>query len=156
MSRRVVGPPGVTWEVAREWFGPRAWSRESPDPGDDLLDEARERLSDVGLFAEGAWWATALVFLGGLVVSLIFFVVLPLLFALLGVLVALVVLGARLLSISRWTVTARSLQARLEWRVRGTRRSARAVHEITAALERGDEWPMVDGRPPSAVEATPV
>ena len=64
------------------WFGRPDWSRESPDPGDDILEDAGDRLSDVGRFEE-AWWATALVFLGGLVVALLFFVLLPLLVALL-------------------------------------------------------------------------
>ena len=136
VTRRVVGPTEVAWEVVRECVRARAWSRESPDPGDDILEDAGERLSDVGLFAEGEWWATALVFLGGLVVSLIFFVVLPA-----ALRAPWCAGGARCARraaapISRWTVTARSLQARLEWRVRGTRRSARAVQELAAALER--------------------
>jgi hypothetical protein len=82
MPSRVVDPDGVAWEVARVWFGRPDWSRESPDPGDDILEDAGDRLSDVGRFEE-AWWATALVFLGGLVVALLFFVLLPLLVALL-------------------------------------------------------------------------
>jgi hypothetical protein len=53
----------------------------------------------------------------------------------LGVLAALVVLCARLLSISKWTVTA--------------------VREIARALERGDELPLVDGGPPSAADSAP-
>jgi len=155
MSPLVVDPKGVTWEVAREWFGRPVRSEDAPDPGEDILEDAGDRLSDIALFGESAWW-TVLVFVGGLVVSLIFFVVLPLLLVVVGVLLALGLVVARLLSISRWRVTARSAQARLEWRVRGTIRSARAVREIAAALERGEEWPLVDGRPPDAVDATPV
>lgn len=152
MSRRVVDPEGVAWEVARQWFGRPAWSRESPDPGDDILEEARDRLSYLDLHPEAAWWLTILAIVGGVLVALILFIFLPLLLALVGLLVALVILGARLLSISKWTLTARSSRARLEWRVRGTLRSARALREIAAALERGDEWPVVDGRPPDAME----
>jgi hypothetical protein len=155
MPARVVDPDGVAWEVSREWFGRPIWSRDPPDPGDDFLEDAGDRLSDVGLFGEGAWWATILVFAGGLVVALIFFVFLPLVFVLAGVLVAFGALGARLLSLSRWTVTARTSRGRVEWRVRGTLRSARAVREIAGALERGEEWPLVQGRPPSAVVMSP-
>ncbi len=97
-----------------------------------------------------------LVFFGSLLVVLLFFAVFPLVFAVLGLLVAIGVLGARLLSISPWTVTARSPQARLEWRVRGTLRSGRAVRDIAAALERGDELPLIDGRRPDAMEATRI
>lgn len=153
MSSRVVDPHGVGWEVEREWFGRPVWSRDAPDPGDDTLEDAGDRLSDAGLFRTDAWWGTVLVFFGAVVVAVLFFVVLPLLFALAAVLVALGLLVARLLSISPWTVTARSSRGRLEWRVRGTRRSARAVRQVAAAIERGDE-PLVDGRPPDSVEAT--
>jgi hypothetical protein len=156
MSLRVVDPDGVAWDVERESFRRPIRSRDAPDPGDDILEEAGDRLRDAGLFGTDEWWGTVLVFFGGLVVALLFFVVLPLLFALLGVVLALALLVARLLSISGWRVTARSKRVRLEWRVRGTLRSARAVRDIAAALERGDEWPLVDGRPPSVLEATPV
>ena len=85
--------------------------------------------------------------------ALLFFVFLPLVFAIVGLLVALVVVAARLLSISPWAVAARSSSgARLEWRVRGTLRSRRAVREVAAALERGDEWPLVDGMHPAVVQ----
>jgi hypothetical protein len=156
MSPRVVDPEGVKWEVAREWFTRPVRSEDAPDPGDDILEDAGDRLSHLDRLGEGAWWLTVLALVGGLVVSLIFFIVLPLLFALVGVLLALGLLVARLLSISGWRVTARSSRARLEWRVRGTLRSARAVREIAAALERGEEWPLADGRPSDAVDTTPV
>jgi hypothetical protein len=153
---RVVDPDGVTWEVAREWLRRPIRSGDAPDPGDDFLEDAGDRLSEVGLLGDDAWWATVLVFAGGLVVALIFLVLLPLLFALAGVLLALGLVGARLLSLTRWTVTARSSRVRVEWRVRGTLRSVRAVREIAAALERGEQWPLVDGRRPSVVAASPV
>ena len=92
----------------------------------------------------------------GLVVSLIFLVLLPLLFALAGVLLALGLVDARLLSPTKWAVTATELPSPRRVRVRGTLRSARAVREIAAALERGEQWPLVDGRRPSAVAASPV
>lgn len=156
MSLRVVDPDGVAWEVAREWLRRPIWSRDAPDPGDDFLEDAGERLSEFGLLGDGAWWATVLVFAGGLVVSLIFLVLLPLLLALAGVLLGLGLVGARLLSLTTWTVTARSSRARVEWRVRGTLASARAVREVAAALERGEQWALIDRRPPSAVSTSPV
>jgi hypothetical protein len=155
MVRRVVDPEGVVWEVARQWFGRPDWSRDAPDPGDDFLEETGDRMSHLDDGPEASWWLTVLALVGGFLLALIFFVLLPLLFALAGALVALGILVARLLSISKWTLTARSSRARLEWRVRGTLRSARALREIAAALEQGRE-PLVTGRPPDSMQLARV
>jgi hypothetical protein len=155
LHRRVVDPQGTAWDVSREWFRGPDWSRSSPDPGDDTIEDAGEMLEWGGMFEDSGWW-TVLVLVGSLLVVLLFFVRFPVVFAVLGLAVALGVLVARLLSISPWTVAARSSGTRLEWRVRGTLRSARAVRDIAAALERGGEWPLVDGRRPDVVEASPV
>jgi hypothetical protein len=148
VSLRVVDPDGVSWEVERVWFPRPEWSRGSPDPGDDVIEDAGEALSWGG--------GTVLVLFGSILVALLFFVFLPLVIAVLGLLVALAVFGTRLLSISPWTVTAVSSRARLEWRVIGTLRSARAMREVAAGLERGDAWPMVDGTLPVVLESTAV
>jgi hypothetical protein len=155
VSLRVVDPDGVSWEVERVWFPRPEWSRGSPDPGDDVIEDAGEALSWGGLL-EDSWWGTVLVLFESILVALLFFVFLPLVIAVLGLLVALAVFGTRLLSISPWTVTAVSSRARLEWRVIGTLRSARAMREVAAGLERGDAWPMVDGTLPVVLESTAV
>ncbi len=56
---RDVGPDGIVREVAREWFRRPDWLRDAPDPGDDILEEAGDRLSSAGWFTEG-WWGTVL------------------------------------------------------------------------------------------------
>jgi hypothetical protein len=145
---RVVDPDGVEWEVTREWFRRPDWVPDSPDPGEDILEEAVDRLHWSTWFTE-SWWGWALALFAGLIVAVVFFVLLPLAIAFVGLMLAFAVFGARLLSISAWTVTARSSRARLEWRVRGTLRSGRAVREVATGLERGDEWPLVDGGPPA-------
>ena len=121
------------------------------DPGDGILEEAGDRLSWAGWFTEG-WLGTVPLLFSAVIVALVFFVLLPLVLAVAGLLAASAVVGARLLSSSAWAVTARSSRARLEWRVRGMLRSARAVHEMAAVIERGDEWPLVDGRRPAVEE----
>ncbi len=78
--------------------------------------------------------------------------------------------AARALTISR-RVTARRhaaavdievdghgshLISRLEWLVRGTLQSSRAVRELMTARERGDDLPLVDGKRPDVEEASPV
>ncbi len=75
--------------------------------------------------------------------------VLPLVFLVVGGAVALGGLAARLLSLAAWTVTARSSEHRLTWRVRGVRRSARTMCDVAAALARG-ATPTVDETPGDA------
>jgi hypothetical protein len=133
----------------------REWSYDSPRPERDTIEVVGEGLEWGGYFTE-TWWGTVLAIFGTLLLVLIFFVFLPLAFAVVGLFVAFAVLGARLLSIAPWIVIAWSRRAWLEWQVRGTFRSARAMREVAAGLERGDEWPMVDGRLPVVVESRAV
>ena len=69
---------------------------------------------------------------------------LPLALFLAGVLAAILVLGARILSLSAWTIRATVRAGTLSWRVRGVRRSGRAMHEVASRLKRGEE-PLVNG-----------
>ena len=99
--------------------------------------------------------ALFLVFLLVVLWPLVVLIFLPAVFLLLGVIAALAVLSARLASLAAWRVKVRNAETQLIWRVRGTSRAARAVRQVTAALERGDE-PLIDGSGPDAVEPTRV
>jgi len=54
--------------------------------------------------------------------------------------------AARFLSLATWEIAARGRDTRLVWRVRGPIRSRRAMHDVAAAITRGDA-PLVDGHP---------
>jgi hypothetical protein len=88
----------------------------------------------VGLFV------VVLLFLAVLVLVLI-----PLVVLIVGALVALLALGARLLSISSWTIRARGRTSTLTWWVRGLSRSGRAMQTVATMLAQGEE-PEVEGR----------
>lgn len=74
---------------------------------------------------------------------------LPLVVLFVGLVVAVVGVGARVLSLAAWTVTAQTGATRLAWRVRGVRRSRRAMRDVATALARG-VTPAVDGIPGTA------
>lgn len=90
-----------------------------------------------------------------LLLVILWILVLPVLFFLAGVIVAVSAFLSRLLSLETWSVEAKAEERRLVWRVQGLLRSARAVRAVAAALERG-ESPLVDGKPPDVVEGAPV
>ena len=126
LTVKVVDPDAVEWEVGRRWLERPGWSRRRDVDGD------------------GWWYAD-----GGdvdgllgiaLVVAFVLLLVfgLPLLVAVLGLVVALGGLVARVLLGRPWLVEARNERGELAWRVRGVRRSRRAVEEVAAALARGD------------------
>jgi hypothetical protein len=145
VSLRVDDPSGVEWTVSRDWFGLPTWTRfEGGGSGIELLFPG-----DVG--GDGSGGLVGLfVLLAALAVllALLWFVVVPALVFLLAVVVALLALAARVLSLSAWTVTARSPETALQWRVRGLRRSRRTMHGVAGMLERGEQ-PLVDGVPGS-------
>ena len=149
MSIRVTDSSGESWIVGRQLFALPSWSRRTFDT-DDLAGDSLHALPDIAMVDTLAalllWLALVVLFA---VVLLLF---LPAMFLLAGVVVAMALLAARLLSIVAWTVSASSSSARLTWRVRGTSRAARAVRQVAAALERGEQ-PLFDSRPPDTVEA---
>lgn len=143
MSIRVRDPSGVEWTVYREWFGMPTWARRKrPDDvltGTDLAGVGVDGDDLAGLFVAIAAAAVAVVVLVVLVAFL-----LPLVFLVVGLVVAALALAARLLSLTAWTIRARGGDRTLSWRVTGVRRSRRALHEVATTLERGEE-PSVEG-----------
>lgn len=143
-SRRIVAPDGVEWRVGRQWMTrrPRLRQRKSattsgslqnlgsmPVPGPGGLDLGQE------LFAIAAIVAVVLV-----LIPLLFF---GLELIILGVLLAAGVIARTLLG-QPWVVEARSTdpvsaERRLEWRVRGWRKSQSLITEVLAELATGHD-----------------
>lgn len=142
--KRIVAPDGVEWRVGRQWMtpGPRFRHRKGarasgslpklgsmpvPDPGG--LDLGQE------LFAIAAIVAAVLV-----LIPLLFF---GLELIILGVLLAAGILARTLLG-QPWVIEARSTdpvspERRLEWRVRGWRKSQTLISEVVAELATGHD-----------------
>lgn len=148
MSIRVTDPAGEDWIVTREWLGLPRWTRFEGDAPSDLPWVDGLGGDDVGGLAAVAVIAAVI-----LVLLVLWFVVLPLVVFLLGLLAALLALSARLLSISAWTIRVRGVDTTLFWRVRGMRRSRRAMQELAAMLGRGEE-PRIAGLPGSRPPAS--
>jgi hypothetical protein len=122
---QVTDPDGVRWDVSRRWLQLPRWRLWRPwdyDPGGWTFGDA-----DLG----------TVLFIVVLLLLLIL-VGIPLLVFLVGALLAVASLAARILFGRPWVVEAKSERGQLEWRVRGTRGSRRAMQEIAAALRRGD------------------
>lgn len=116
---RVTDPDGVEWEVSRQWLHVRRWRAPRPGLGNKQEDDDdRERRKRVGL---------------------------PLLLLLAGFVFAVGGLVIRIVLRRPWLVRARSERGELEWRVRGTIGSRRAIHQVARALERGDRSAMPKG-----------
>ena len=130
---RVTDPDGVEWEVRREWLELPRWNRFA---GRDVLDGGVWGLDDSDLGAVVVLLVLVLLFV---------FVGIPLLVFLAGVLVAVGGLVLRILFGRPWRVEASSERGELAWRVRGTRGSRRALHEIAAVLRRGERDVMPAG-----------
>ena len=81
---------------------------------------------------------------------LVWTLVVPALFLLVGVLVGVAALIARLLSLQAWRIEAHGRRTRLVWWVRGPLESRRAMRSVARALAQGDE-PRVGGRAPDGV-----
>ena len=140
---RVTDLSGSEWIVAREWFGLPRWSRRKASLEDGL--DSLQALPDFGGFVDDL--SSVVVAITLAVVLIVVFValwilLLPLAFLLAGILAAVLALGARLLSLSAWTVFATGPEGTLRWRVRGILRSRRAMHDIASRLEHG-EVPLV-------------
>ena len=123
---KVVDPDGVRWEVTRRWLERPAWSRHrGVDDGAGFGYSG----GDVdGLLGVAVVVAFVLLLGFGL----------PVLLAVLGLAVAVGGLALRILFGRPWLVEARSVGGELAWRVRGVRRSRRAIEAIARALERGE------------------
>ncbi len=126
---RVVDPEGVTWEVTRRWLEVPRW-RVRRARLEDLTHV------DVGFDADLLGIAIGLVLL--LLLFALLLIGLPVLVFLAALLVAVGGLVFRVVFGRPWVVEARSERGELQWRVRGTRRSRRAMQEIAAALARGE------------------
>jgi len=133
--------------VSRVCFDLPRWSRRDVDAGDPA--DSIQAVPEIAVpdFAS-VLFAVGVVF----VLTVAWIIVLPALFMILGVVVAALVLLARLLSLKPYRVEARSRSATLTWWVKGPLRSARAVRALRAALMQGG-GPQIDGRPPDVVEA---
>lgn len=139
---RVVTPDGVEWRAGRRWLthrSGRSWRRPR--------DLAAESLSSVGLpdlpnadSAEGLLLITLAAILMLLLVPILFFGVELLV---LGSLLAVGLLG-RVVFRQPWIIEARSSGAlgaerRVEWHVRGWRKSHRLIARVVSDLTDGRE-----------------
>jgi hypothetical protein len=122
---QVTDPDGVKWGVSRQWLKLPRWRVWRP-PWDSLT----------GVDFGGAELSIVFVIIA-LLVLLVFFGI-PLLVFLLALLVAVLSLVIRIVFGRPWVVEAKSERGELQWRVRGTRRSRRAMQEVAAALRRGE------------------
>ena len=138
--------------MSREWLGLPRWSRRGSSLG-DAVDTASGLPYDMPVVDVDDAPSIVVVIVVAVVAFVILVVVtwlvLPLIFLVAGLAVALAGLAARLLSLAAWTVIADSGACGLSWRVRGVRRSARAMRDVATALARG-ATPTVDGIPGNA------
>jgi hypothetical protein len=139
---RVVAPDGVEWQVGRRWVAHRRrWSRaRAGEIATESLNGLGSGWPDMGNLDLGH---------GLLIVAVIIAVVvvlIPILFfgvelIVLGVLVAAGVIGRTVLR-QPWVVEATSYDPlassrRLEWRVRGWRRSRKLITDVASDLSAG-------------------
>lgn len=152
MSIHVTDSEGRSWQVSREWFGLPRWSRRQSSL-DEALDTASWLPGDLGGSVAddlaSALLAVVVAVIAIAVLAIVVWLVLPVVVLFIGLVVAVVGVGARVLSLAAWTVTARAGATRLDWRVRGVRRSRRAMRDVATALARG-VTPAVDGIPGNA------
>jgi hypothetical protein len=139
---RAVDPEGVTWEVTRRWLEVPRWRIDGPNIGDM---GGADLGGDLDLPGIVVWIVLTLALFVLLLVGL------PVLVFLVAVLVAIGGLVFRIVLRRPWLVQATSGIDERAWRVRGTLGSRRAIHEIAAAIERGDH----DFAPSGAVGITP-
>jgi hypothetical protein len=133
----VAGPDGRTWTVRRRWGRQPRWRQRDVDRGSPLQALDAVALSPSGGVADLVLGVVLLLVLG-IVLAIIVTFVLPLLLFL----AELVLLAAGAYALGRpWTIEATTSgppPQRFTWRVRGWRRSRRAVEEVARELARGD------------------
>ena len=100
------------------------------------MEVVRLRGDDLPLDVGDADLGVALAILALVLVFVLFGI--PVLLFLVAVAVAVLSLVLRIVFGRPWLVEAKSARGELQWRVRGTRGSRRAMHEIAAAVRRGD------------------
>ncbi len=149
--RRVVAPDGVEWSVGRKWMTrrPRLLCRHRSSSGSASLQNLGSVRPDLG----GLDLGRELLVLAAVVAVVL--VLIPVLFfglelIMLGVFLAAGVLARTLLG-QPWVVEATSIDPlgsgrRLEWRVRGWRRSRNLIAEVAAELAAGNEPSTVQPR----------
>lgn len=141
LGHRVIeAPEGVQWRIGRLWINRRLPKWRRVRLGDTASDASSiAPLPDAGLLEDPAGGVAVLV---GIVVFAV--VLIPLLLfgielILLGLLIALGILGRGLLG-RPWVVRATPTSGdggALAWRVVGWRRSARVIEEVAASLTNG-------------------
>ena len=142
---RVEDPAGAQWIRSREWFGLPGWLKRKPSLEDGI--DSLQAMPDLGGLVDDLSSAILAVVLliAALVVLTVFWIFfLPLVFLGAGILAAILALGARILSLSAWTIHATGPGGTLNWRVRGVLHSRRVMHEVASRLQRGEE-PLVRG-----------
>ena len=155
MSRSVVAPDRVRWQVGRQWLPFRVSLR-----GGDWREWTDADLSGLDFFDSPSGFLAGLAIIA--TAMLLFLVVWPVVaIALELVLVALILVVAvagRVLSRRPWTIFARSemTEATREhtWQVVGWRPSARLSESVVEALESGAELPAgmsTAGPPPRPI-----
>ena len=142
--RRVMAPDGVEWQVGRRWLTRRP-KLGRPRQGKIAADTAYNLgsgLPDLGNldFGEGLLLTVAAVAVLLILIPVLFF---GLELIILGVLLAAGVIARTVLR-QAWVVEARSTDPltagrRLEWRVRGWRKSGRLIAQVTSDLTAGRE-----------------
>ena len=126
---RAVDPEGVEWEVTRSWLEVPRWRVGRPELTDMPGADAG---TDFDLAGVVLWIVISLAVFALLLVGL------PVLIFLAAFLVAIGGLVIRIVFRRPWLVKAKSGTRELRWRVRGTLGSRRAIHEVAAAIARGD------------------
>jgi hypothetical protein len=147
-SRQIVAPDGVEWRIDRQWITgrPRPLRRRQNAGASGSLQSLGSSLPDLGgvdlgqgLLAIAAVLAVVLV-----LIPVLFF---GLELIILGVLLAAGVMARTLLG-QPWVIEARSVDPlssgrRLEWRLRGWRRSQNLIAELAAELAAGHDLSTV-------------
>ena len=138
--RRVIAPDGAEWHVGRRWLTSRP--RLNRPRGREIASESLSNLGNIGNvdLGEGLLIATAALAFVLILIPVLFFGVELII---LGALLAAGVIARTLLR-QPWVVEATSIDPltpgrRLEWRVRGWRKSGELIDQVASDLSAGRE-----------------